>query len=131
MKPSSWLQRLTPFDRKLVLLLAVLVLCSFLLPLRQGMGARVVVTSGGKTIFVADLDREQRVALQGPLGITVLQIVDGAAKVISSPCPQKICIGLGEARRAGDLLACVPNRIVGRIEGTADDRERGYDLLSR
>ncbi len=127
----DWLQRLTPFDRKLVVLLAVVVGCSFLLPLRQGLGAQVLVSSAGRTVFVADLDQDQQVDLRGPLGITRLQVQAGSVRVINSPCRQKICIGLGEARYRGDLLACVPNRLVVRIAGRADSQERGYDLLSR
>ncbi len=130
MKFADLLQRLTPFDRKLVLLLAGLVLMSFLLPLRQGVGARVLVDSGEQTVFVADLHKNQQVELNGPLGTTVLRIADGSAWVVSSPCPQKICIGLGKASHSGDLLACVPNRLVIRIEAAAE-KDRGYDLLSR
>lgn len=131
MKPGHWLQRLTPFDRRLVVILTLVVLLSFLLPLRQGMGARVLVSSGEKTVFVAALNQDQQVELSGPLGTTVLQIADGAAQVLSSPCRQKICIGLGKARHRGDLLACVPNRLVIRIDGDGVDKERDYDLISR
>ncbi len=131
MKGAGCLQRLTAFDRKLVVGLALLVLLSFMLPIHQDMGAQVIVSSGSKTLFVAPLDQAQQVDLQGPLGTTVLQIDNGAARVLQSPCPQKICIGLGEARLAGDLLACVPNRLVVRIAGERDDKEKDYDLLSR
>lgn len=131
MKLAALLQRLTPFDRRLVLFLAVLVAISFLLPLQQGVGVRVLVDSGDKTIFVADLNKDQQVELPGPLGMTLLRIADGSAQIVSSPCPQKICIGMGKAQHSGDLLACVPNRIVIRIEGDRGKQERGYDLLSR
>ncbi len=130
MKLAALLQRLTPFDRKLLLILVVLVSLSFLL-LQQGAGARVLVESGDNTIFVADLDQDQQVELRGPLGLTLLKISAGSAQVVSSPCPQKICIGLGKAQHSGDLLACVPNRLVIRIEGAGGDKERGYDFLSR
>ncbi len=123
-------QRLTPFDRKLVLLLALLVLFSFLLPLRQELGERVLVSSGDQVLFTAPLSLEQLVELSGPLGVTRLQIAHGGVRVLSSPCPRKICIGMGEARNRGDLLACVPNRLVVRITGGAEKRG-SYDLLSR
>jgi len=130
MKRGSLLQRLTPFDQKLLLVLVLLVLFSFSLLQQQGAGARVLVDVENRTIFTADLKQEQRVDLQGRLGTTVLQIADGAAQVISSPCPDKICIGLGAARHSGDLLACVPNRLVIRIEG-AGQKDQDYDFLSR
>jgi len=124
------LLRLTPFDRKLVVVVAAIVLVSFLLPLRQGAGARVLVEADGKTVFVAALQQEQLVELTGPLGTTLLQISDGSAQIISSPCPQKICIGLGKAQNSGDLLACVPNRLVIRIDGETTESGQEYDLIS-
>lgn len=131
MRPIAWLARLTSFDRKLVVILAGFVVLTFLLPLQQVAGQRVLVDLEGRTIMTADLQRQQQLELPGPLGTTLLQIEDGTVRVISSPCPQKICIGLGKARHSGDLLACVPNRLVIRIEGATGDKERGYDLLSR
>lgn len=131
MKLSGWLQRLTRFDRKLVSVLALVVLGSFLLPLSQGAGVQVVVSSDDNILFVAPLNQDQLVELSGPLGITRLQISAGAAQVLSSPCTQKICIGMGQVRHSGDLLACVPNRLVIRIEGETAGSEVGYDLLSR
>ena len=131
MKLSGWLQRLTRLDRKLVSVLALLVLGSFLLPLSQGVGMQVVVSSADKILFVAPLNQDQLVELSGPLGISRLEISAGAAGVLSSPCAQKICIGMGQVRHSGDLLACVPNRLVIRIEGETAGTEAGYDLLSR
>ena len=131
MKLSGWMQRLTPFDRKLVLLVTLLVAASFLLPLQQGAGTRLVVSSGDKVLFVAPLEQEQTVELAGPLGTTRLRIAEGSVQVISSPCAQKICIGMGQIRRSGALLACVPNRLVIRIEGERPADGEQYDLLSR
>jgi len=130
MNRFRWLQRLTVFDRRLTLFLLIVILLSFLLPLQQGAGARVLVERQESIIYTADLDRDQQVELQGPLGKTVLEIKNGAVQVVSSPCPNKVCIGLGKAKHSADLLACVPNQLVIRIEGD-DEKDRGYDLLSR
>ena len=129
MKAIGWVKCLTPFDCKLLLVVAVLVAFSFLLLLRQSAGARVLVSSDDRIVFVAPLDKDQRVELNGPLGITVLQIENEAARIISSPCSQKVCIRMGEARQTGDLLACVPNHLVISIEGDSDGEE--YDFISR
>lgn len=123
------LQRLTLFDRYLVLALALLVGVSFLLPFGKKPGARIVVDADNRTVYTAPLDKNRKFEIVGPLGKTQLEIDNGSVRVLSSPCPQKICIGLGEARRVGDLLACVPNRVVVRVEGEAEGA--AYDLLSR
>jgi hypothetical protein len=115
--------------------LVVLLLLSFSLAgitwvaKNQG-GTRVVVTIGDQVCFTASLDQQHDVALDGPLGQTRLVVDDQGARILSSPCPRKICISMGSARQTGDLLACVPNRILVRIDSPVDE-EASYDLLSR
>ncbi len=128
MKNLGWLERLTPFDRKLLVIVSILVALSFSILFRQSNGARIIVTANDKTVFVAPLNKDQQVELEGPLGITVLQIKNGVAQIISSPCPRKVCISMGNAQHTGDLLACVPNQLVIRIEGEkVEDAE--YDFI--
>ena len=93
-------------------------------------GSRVVVTSGEQTCFVANLDQYGQTDLEGPLGKTRLVIDEHGAYVTGSPCPRKLCISMGPAKYSGDLLACIPNRIMVRIENSDRD-EASYDLLSR
>jgi hypothetical protein len=93
-------------------------------------GTHVIVTSGDQTLFTAPLNQPHNVDLNGPLGQTHLVIDAQGARITSSPCPRKICISMGSARQRGDLLACVPNRILVRIDSPADG-EVPYDLLSR
>jgi hypothetical protein len=93
-------------------------------------GTRVVVTSGKQILFTTPLDQPRSVDLDGPLGQTHLVIDDQGVRITSSPCPRKICISMGTVRHAGDLLACVPNRILVYIDSPAAE-EAPYDLLSR
>jgi len=93
-------------------------------------GTRVVATCGHQTCFVAELDQAHSVDLDGPLGKTHLVIDEKGAYVTSSPCPRKVCLSMGPARYSGDLLACVPNRIMVRIENRSGE-DVPYDLLSR
>lgn len=93
-------------------------------------GSYVVVTSAGLVCFTAPINHPHSVDLDGPLGKTHLIIDDQGARISSSPCPRKICIAMGSASRTGDLLACVPNRILVRIDNPTGE-EAPYDLLSR
>ena len=93
-------------------------------------GTRVVATSGDQTCFVGRLDQAHSVDIEGPLGHTRLVIDDQGAHITRSPCPRKLCMTMGPARHGGDLMACIPNRIVVRIDASAD-QEGPYDLLSR
>ena len=51
------------------------------------------------------------------LGETIVAIESGGVHVVSSPCPEKICISMGTIRRPGTWIACLPNGLFIRIEG--------------
>ena len=121
-------KRTTRVDR--ILVLALLVVCVFSLSkvLGRPAGKEVVIYRGDQVAYSGPLELERTLELEGPLGMTRVAIAAGEVSVTDSPCPRKICIALGTVHRSGDLLACVPNQIVVRIEGEED---RGYDLLSR
>ena len=61
--------------------------------------------------------------------MTRLEIAADSVWVVSSPCPNKTCIGLGKAHQTGDLLACLPNQVNVRIAGGKRQQEQ-YDILS-
>lgn len=63
------------------------------------------------------LDRETTVNVEGPLGTTVVKVEEGKARIISSPCPRKLCIRMGSISKAGEMVVCVPNKVVVRIKG--------------
>ena len=124
------LRRLTPLDKGIVLVLMLAAIASFLYVGRGAPGARVVVERHGRVLFAASLAEDRTVSLPGPLGETVLSIHDGRACITSSPCPRKVCLGMGEVSRGGELLACVPNELLVRIDGPPRE-DLDYDLLSR
>ena len=63
----------------------------------------------------------------GPLGITRIEIREGQVRVLSSPCPLKLCQRAGWIGAAGEMIVCLPNEVVVRLPG----RRRGVDALSR
>jgi len=127
-----WLwRRMTPLDRVVVLALLGASAAAFFLLGQRTRGERVVVEQGGRVVFTAPLGVNRTVAIPGPLGETVVAIRDGRACVVSASCPNKVCMGMGEAARQGELIACVPNALLLRVEGGADAGARDYDLLSR
>ncbi len=73
------------------------------------------------------LEPARRIEVEGPLGHSVIEIRDGAARFLSSPCRQQICVRSGWHRHAGAVAACVPNRISFKLSGGGDS---DYDGLS-
>jgi len=64
----------------------------------------------------------------GPLGQTRVEIRDGRIRILSSPCPLKLCVKAGWIDRAGEMIVCLPNEVVVRLPG---DLPGGIDALSR
>ena len=62
--------------------------------------------------------------VQGPLGTTEVEIKNGRARIVRSPCKLKVYIKSGYIQYADRLSACLPNKVVVRIEG---DAQRGLD----
>ena len=76
------------------------------------------------------LDRDAFLPLHGTLGPIELEVRDGAIAVVRSDCPNHLCIAMGWKRAAGEVLACVPNALVVRIEGGAA-RDHAPDAITR
>lgn len=123
---SPW-RRLTLGDRLLVGALLALGVFSFVMVswLRPA-GHTVVVEAGNREVYRAPLRQEGSVMVHGPVGTTVVEIRRGAAWVSQSDCPLHICMRMGKISRAGEVVVCVPNRVVVRIEGPRRSR---FDVI--
>ncbi len=120
--------RTTRTDRFLILLLSFAALLSLIWSVGRASGHQVIIYEEEQIVFVGPLNQDRAFSAVGPLGETRIEISEGRARVTSSPCPHKVCIAMGKVWRNGDLLACVPNRVVVRIEGA---EQKAYDLISR
>ena len=81
----------------------------------------VLVIRSDEGVAMYPLGEDRRISVEGPMGETVIGISGGRARVLSSPCRDKLCIVRGELVESGDWTACMPNRVFIGIEGT--DRE--------
>lgn len=71
------------------------------------------------------LSEARKLEIEGSLGLTEIEISDGGAAFVASPCPHKLCIKRGSISKVGEWNACLPNGVVARIEG-----EAGYDGIT-
>jgi hypothetical protein len=106
-----------------ILLCALLLLSLGSIPfLRQlvDRGTMAVVEVDGREIVRLDLSVDCQRIVTGPLGETILLVKDGRVRVTESACPNKICVRSGWADKTGDLIVCVPNRVVVWVEGAGE-----------
>jgi hypothetical protein len=87
---------------------------------RAGAGEVVIEASGSQWIY--PLQRDRRETVRGPLGETVVAIQDGSARVVDSPCPDKLCVQMPAISRPGQWIACLPNRVFVRVRGTSVEK---------
>lgn len=67
----------------------------------------------------------------GEIGVSEILINAHGARFTSSPCTSQRCVLSGVHRHAGDIIACVPNRILVSIRGqTAKDHAPMLDALA-
>ena len=84
-------------------------------------GAEQLHLRGPGREWVYPLGADRTVTVSGPLGDTVVEIRGGQARVLSSPCAEKLCVRSGAIARQGQWIACLPNRVF--IEVRGDSRE--------
>lgn len=58
----------------------------------------------------------------GELGSSEIVIDRNGARFVSSPCSSGYCVAHGSRKAHGDIIACVPNRILIAIEGTSSTK---------
>lgn len=63
------------------------------------------------------LDAHEILTVKGPLGATLVELHDGAARITASPCTNKTCIAAGAVHAAGHFAACLPNRVIVTVMG--------------
>ena len=89
-------------------------------------GSWVVIEVDHKEVERLPLAENRIVHVTGPIGETEVEIRDGKARVIKSPCSKKLCIKSGFVQYADRFAACLPNRVVVRVLG---DNPSGVDTV--
>lgn len=66
--------------------------------------------------------------VDGELGTSSIRLDEDGARMVSSPCAAQRCVYSGVHRHAGDMVACIPNRVLITIRGQAELATR-YDAI--
>ena len=89
-------------------------------------GDWVVVEVNQNEVVRLALATDQTTLVKGPLGLTKIEVKKRRARIVRSPCKNKVCIKSGYIRYADRLAVCIPNRVVVRIVG---ETHRGVDAV--
>ena len=116
------------------ILLAVLLLVTGLLfclqpqPV-QTKAAFIEVKADGQLYGTWRLDSPQTVTIDTAYGKNEIRIMDNAAFILHSDCPNRDCARQGKIVNIGDSIICLPHKLV--IEGKAETGTAAVDAVAR
>ena len=108
----------------LILLLASLATLYPLLPTTPG-GHTARIIHKGQVLLELNLNKDQRVTIDGDRGPVVVQVKNRAIRIIESECQNHFCVKNGAINKVNQIIVCVPNRIVIKILGNP-----GLDVIT-
>lgn len=83
----------------------------------RGVASSVRVLSGNETVAELSLTENTQLNVPGPLGDSVVEINNGRVRFRRSPCRNQVCVHSGWQSRAGQVTACLPNRVALALSG--------------
>ena len=83
-----------------------------------GNGKTARISINGNTAYTLNLDTAQKLEIQGENGITLeVECSNGQIRVISSECPDKICVKKGFISMTDESIVCLPAKVIITIDG--------------
>lgn len=83
-----------------------------------GQPTHAVVMVAGSTWRTIDLSQDAVYPLDAAGGHLVVEVSGGAVRVRESDCPDQVCVLTGWISAPGDMLVCVPYRVVIQVVGS-------------
>lgn len=124
--PAAWRGLMRPGDYLVVGLAVLTCVLSAIKLLQAGVPDRVVVRAGGEVFATLPLSASRMLEVPGPLGVTVVEVQPGRARVASDPGLRQYCVLQGWLHRAGSVAICAPNQVSVSLAGGRGE----YDALA-
>lgn len=108
---------LQPGDWFILVLGSVLVAALAATFWRGPQGDILVIRAQGKLYDQVSLRHALTLSVPGQLGITLVEIQPGRARITRDPSPRQLCVKQGWLSRAGEAALCLPNQVSVEIRG--------------
>ena len=112
-----------PLDFGILVPALAAVIASFFFAYSGTKNQSLINLKGENGEWVFPLDAAETITVSGPLGDTVVEIQNGAAYFVSSPCANQSCVAAGSLHSPGQWAACLPNKVMLYIEGNSSAKE--------
>lgn len=129
MKLSPFFHRIKAFrlgDCVLILLSTLFVIWLYTYLWHHAPAKHVSIMQGNTVVGHYSLNQTRDIHVKGALGESVIQIVNGRARFLKSPCTNQYCVHQGWLSRAGQAAICLPNALILQLSGAS----LAFDTLS-
>ncbi len=126
--------KLTRGDKVLIIFIIAVSLLSFAYTNRYYFSSQdkyVSVQVNGKEIKKVLYDEKligHTIPIQTEYGYNLLEIGDQRVRVIEADCPNKLDVKQGYISKVGEIIVCLPNKLVIEIKGIEEDDD--IDIMS-
>lgn len=121
---------LRPFDYILFILGLGIFAISLVAATSKTGGTPLLHITSPTEEYIYPLDKDQTLQILGLEGITEIQIHQGQALYLNSPCANKTCMAAPPVHKNGDWSACLPNGIFMRVEAPQPDSDNQIDIMA-
>ena len=109
---------LRPADFILIIILLLLSLSGFfILKGSSPMGNHFIIEKDGTCLYRLPIASDTTVTILGTTGKLDITVKNHKICVTETSCPLKICEKMGWIHNPGEMIICVPNRLIIKIEG--------------
>ena len=105
-------------------ILSVALALGLFFHLRKSPGAEVLVFVDGEEIARYALSQDTCVTIGDDEHYNTLEIAGGSARVTAASCPDGLCRKQGAVRADGEMIVCLPNRLVVEVRGGAAETDQ-------
>ncbi|MBQ7097246.1 MAG: NusG domain II-containing protein [Clostridia bacterium] len=114
---------ITKWDKAVIVLVLMIALLSYIIFSYAIFGEH----AEGIEIFVdgkeyasysfADITEDKILRIETEQGFNILKITEKGALMTNASCPDKIDVKSGEISKSGQMIICIPNKVLVRITG--------------
>lgn len=126
-KRFYWFSAIKIADFAIISIILCIAVVSGIVVYDGSQGRLQVVIQGQEGSWIYDIHDTRQEKILGPLGITIIKIENGQVLITDSPCPNHTCIAAPPIARNGEWSACLPNKVIVRIEGKSNSE--GIDII--
>ena len=119
-----------PLDYLLILVGITFCTLSILSATTRQDGTPLLILTSPTKEYIYPLDTDTTVEVPGLEGVSTIQIQQGQAQYLDSPCANKTCVAASPIHRNGEWSACLPNGIFMRVENTSSNSATDIDIMA-